>query len=585
MDVPTLRDADPAELHTAADAYERLADDFAAHVRTWQDSVHPRVRDSGWTGGAADQAEDALTATARRLGGARIELDLVGPVLREGAEAFLLAQSQLRQALAEAAEHGWTVTDDGCVSWPAVPAADRHDPDAALLTISGGDLRRRIALALADAGHADRAVTERLRRFTGLARTGPDLEPAAAERARSATARVSGTGDLITRGMPAPGAPPVEAAAWWRRLTEAERVRLLDRHPELLGNVDGLPAAVRDAANRRTLPRLIARLDGAARRTPAEQNLLDGFRRIQDRLRAEDAAGGGRVLLLALAEEGQGRAALSFGDPDTADDVVVYVPGLGTRLGDVGGKDGLRAKTLLAAARTADPARSTASVTWLGYDAPQLEGAEQSTLAVAGTARAEQGGAAYQRFLQGLRAGREGAPAHLTALGHSYGSLTVGRAAQRPGGIPADDIVLVGSPGTGAQRAGELRAGPGHVWVGAAEHDPVTHLPGRAATGRSVLGAVAGAGLGLVLGGPPGAVAGARAGLSLSDGEPDELWFGQDPASRGFGARRFAVEDGDWRHSHSDYWGQDPGGGGSSLGGLGGIVSGHGEQVPRQAPR
>ncbi len=583
MDVPTLRDADPAELHTAADAYDRLAAGFAAHARTWHDTVHTRVRDSGWTGGAAERAEDALAATARRLTAARLELDLAGPVLREGAEAFLLAQSQLRQALDEAAAHGCTVADDGAVGLPPVPPADRHDPDAGLLTAAGADLRRRIGRALADAGRADAETAARLQRFTGLVRSGPGLDPglAAAELTRATTAHVLGETELITRGLPAPGAPPAEAAAWWRHLTEAGRTRLLDQHPELIGNLDGLPAAVRDAANRRALPRLIARLDGATDRTPARQCLLDGFRRIQDRLREEDA-GGGRVLLLALGAEGQGRAALSYGDPDTADDVVVYVPGLGTRLGDVAGKDGDRARTLLAAARTADPARSTASVTWLGYDAPQVEGAGQDALAVAGTARAEQGAAGYQRFLRGLRAGREGAPAHLTALGHSYGSLTVGLAAQRPGGIPVDDIVLVGSPGTGAQRAADLRVGAEHVWVAAAEHDPVTRLPGRPTTGHAVLGAAAG----LLLGGPPAAVAGATAGLAASAGEPGELWFGRDPASREFGARRFAAEDGAWQHSHSDYWDQDSGaGGGSSLSGLGGIVSGHGEQVARQTPR
>jgi hypothetical protein len=582
MDVPALRDADPVELYTSADAYDRLADEFTAHARSWQDTVHARVRDSGWTGGAAERAEDALSATTARLGAARTELDLVGPVLREGAEAFLLAQSQLRQALTEAAAHGCTVADDGSVSWPPPPAADRHDPDAALLTAAGGDLRRRIALALADADRADRAVADRLRRFADLTRTGPTPALAAAERARSAAAHVLGADQPLTLGMPAPGTPPAQAAAWWRALTDAGRERLLDRHPELLGNLDGLPAAVRDTANRRTLPRLIARLGGTLPRTPREQDLLDGFRRIQDRLRAEDAADGGPVLLLALAEEGQGRAALSFGDPDTADDVAVYVPGLGTRLGDVGGKDGDRAKTLLAAARAADPARSTASITWLGYDAPQLESAGPDALAVAGTARAEQGGAGYQRFLRGLRAGRAGAPAHLTALGHSYGSLTVGRAAQRPGGLPADEIVLVGSPGTGAQRAADLRADPDHVWVGAAEHDPVTRLPGRAAVGRAGLGA----GAGLLLVSPAAVAAGAAAARSVAAADPGELWFGQDPASREFGARRFAVEDGDWQHAHSDYWGRDSGGsGGSSLESLGAIVAGHGERVPRQSPR
>ncbi|NEA46693.1 hypothetical protein G3I35_10465 [Streptomyces sp. SID10815] len=41
----------------------------------------------------------------------------------------------------------------------------------------------------------------------------------------------------------------------------------------------------------------------------------------------------------------------------------------------------------------------------------------------------------------------------------------------------ADDIVLLGSPGTGAQRADELNVGKGHVFSASAGKDPVT-VPG-----------------------------------------------------------------------------------------------------------
>lgn len=69
-------------------------------------------------------------------------------------------------------------------------------------------------------------------------------------------------------------------------------------------------------------------------------------------------------------------------------------------------------------------------------------------------------------------------------------------------------------------------------------------------------------------------------------GDPHELWFGQDPASSEFGGRRFDVADGEWQHSHSDYWNQDSGGsGGNSLRNLGSIVSGHGDRVNLQEPR
>ena len=571
MDVPALRDASPAALHATADAYDGLAVEFAAHAGAWEAEVRTRVRGSAWTGAAADGAEASLTATTRRLAAARIELTRVGAVLREGAEALLLAQSQLRQALDDAAAYGCAVGDDGHLGGRGPSERDRHDPDARLVTAAETDLRRRIGRALEDAAYVDRVVADRLRALAGdaVGGAGLDLAHATAERTRAATAGLTGTAeDLLTRALPPAQAPPVEVAAWWRGLTAAEQDRLVERHPALLGNRDGVPAAARDAANRLLLPTLIERLERRPRLQDADRSLLEGLRAIERRLREEDAGGPPRALLLALSGEGQGRAALSFGDPDTADDVVVYVPGLGTRVGDVGGKDGSRARALWGQAQAADPGRSTASVAWLGYDAPQPG---PQGVAVAGTARAEQGAAGYQRFLWGLRASRRGEPAHLTALGHSYGSLTVGLAAQRPGGLPADEIVLVGSPGTGARTAEGLRVGAEHVWVGAAENDPVTRLPGRPVLGRAALGAAVGE--------LPVALAGPRA-------EPDELWFGRDPAAREFGARRFEVADGRWRQAHSDYWGRDSAGHGSgSLESMGLIVAGHGELARTQSPR
>ncbi|CAN5836621.1 hypothetical protein BH23ACT12_BH23ACT12_15900 [soil metagenome] len=49
------------------------------------------------------------------------------------------------------------------------------------------------------------------------------------------------------------GRPPNEVAAWWSDLTEAEKARLNDRHFREIGRLEGLPAVVRDKANRRAL--------------------------------------------------------------------------------------------------------------------------------------------------------------------------------------------------------------------------------------------------------------------------------------------------------------------------------------------
>src|SRR5205814_129313 len=122
-------------------------------------------------------------------------------------------------------------------------------------------------------------------------------------------------------------------------------------------NLDGIPGDARDLANRARLSRMLA--DPAARHRPA---LL----RIQARL---DTPGAARPYLLALSTDGRGRAVVALGDPDTADNVVTYVPGLGGNL-DGAADEVTRAGQLSTAAGRAAPGRRTSVIAWLGYDAP-----------------------------------------------------------------------------------------------------------------------------------------------------------------------------------------------------------------------
>jgi Alpha/beta hydrolase len=133
--------------------------------------------------------------------------------------------------------------------------------------------------------------------------------------------------------------------------------------------------------------------------------------------------------------------------------------------------------------------------------------------------------------VDGLTVTNEHSDPHVTAIGHSYGSRLVGAATQRGDGIPgADDIVLLGSPGTGVDRAEQLGVGRDHVFVGAADNDPVTHLPSKQQ-------AVAAGAMGV------NPVFSYLAG-DIADQGDNDLWFGRDPASRAFGARRFRVDEG-----------------------------------------
>jgi hypothetical protein len=82
-----------------------------------------------------------------------------------------------------------------------------------------------------------------------------------------------------------------------------------------------------------------------------------------------------------------------------------------------------------------------ATIMWLGYDAPD------TIPEAAFDGSAEQGGALLDSFVDGLHASHDTGRTHITAVGHSYGSVVVGEAAVPGDGPHAGDIVVAGSPG------------------------------------------------------------------------------------------------------------------------------------------
>jgi hypothetical protein len=197
---------------------------------------------------------------------------------------------------------------------------------------------------------------------------------------------------------------------------------------------------------------------------------IQGVDAIYDRLN-HPIPGQSQAYLLASDPSGNGKAILASGNPDTATDVATYVPGTGSELSKISG-DIDRSDRMLRAAEKAGSS-SPAVVTWLGYDAP-------NTLVDAGSeSYADDGKAALSGFEDGLRASHPGAPAHDTVIGHSYGTTLVGHAA-RDGGLNADDLVFVASPGVGTDTASQLhldgvnQADIGqHVHSTVADHDMI----------------------------------------------------------------------------------------------------------------
>ncbi|MFF8966440.1 alpha/beta hydrolase [Streptomyces globisporus] len=541
-----LREVKCAELEQAADGWGRAGNRADAARDRIEGQLLPGLRDT-----QRGEAPDAAVRGLRRLGTnfqyIYTECGLLRTTLNSLAHEIKAQQRVLQGALDDAAASKFTVHADGSVTYPAageglvdgkplaggtasgVPNPGMAPPSGLVAPNPNAgkaqDIADRVAQAVRAAADADWRYTRILRSLKAHEGLGVPVATWTDAAADAAAVRDAARGYL--RDAIPHDASPAERKAWWAGLTDEQREEYLAVYPDRIGNLDGIPALVRDAANRDNLQLLMGKLEGRDDEDSATK--LAALREIDRQLRAGPRVGEPPMYLLGIGDQGNGRAIVSYGNPDTARNVAAYVPGLNTSLDkEFAAGDLKRARDTALAAREIDD--STAAIVWLGYDAPQSPDG-MSSLAVAGTERAEVGGRAFHEFMSGLNASNDHSDPHMTAIGHSYGSRTVGAATQQGEGIPGvDDIVLVGSPGLGVDRAEDLKVGRDHVFVGAAENDVVTHLPSL----KNALISAAGSALG---------EAGSMAVDMVHQGD-GRLWFGEDPASEEFGARRFAVDPG-----------------------------------------
>lgn len=313
----------------------------------------------------------------------------------------------------------------------------------------------------------------------------------------------SGTGvlsPLVSATTPPPPGKgsPADNARWWRSLSLQQQQQVVLLHPDWVGNRDGVSFTARDQANRSLISVDRERLKTEGRHLEAsllgdwtgdfansEVTALDG---VKDKLASLDAidttlAGPGeRQLLLLDVKPERAEAAVANGDVDTADNVAVFVPGLTATVTsslaghhDKAGKHDkvgydykmseLRRRAELEST-SARANKTVAAVTWIGYQAPQLGLDLVGVNSVASYHAATNGAAKLVPFLQGVNASRS-RDAHLTLLGHSYGSTTAGLAMRQNTGV--DDAVFFGSPGLGTDNANDLKVGrvnAGHLNAG-----------------------------------------------------------------------------------------------------------------------
>ena len=212
------------------------------------------------------------------------------------------------------------------------------------------------------------------------------------------------------------------ACAVWATLSPAERQAIAVAGAEF-GDLDFVPPVVRYAINREEVRAEYLRLNSLDRLTASEQHRYDLYGRL---LREHQ-----QVLFFDPA--GDGRIGVVHGDLVGASDIAVQVPGINNTLDNYWTM--LDDSQRLHGAAGGD---GVAVVSWLGYDTPGYGTAPFGGFAGAGATS-----------LYGLVSSVDEArpDARITVIGHSYGSLVTGLAASR--GMPADQVVLLGSPGAG----------------------------------------------------------------------------------------------------------------------------------------
>ena len=174
----------------------------------------------------------------------------------------------------------------------------------------------------------------------------------------------------VRPSLPPDGASAQEVASWWSSLSDDDKQWMIEQHPDVIGNLEGVDYTSRNQANRIMLPRL---------KKQAEADLQkfsdDNGPYIEPALRSERDRLKNRVTALEQIEETLNRentenppvprylmqldasgpnilAAVSQNNPDDADHIGVIVPGMTTSVaGSLGEYDG-HATTMRKSAET-----------------------------------------------------------------------------------------------------------------------------------------------------------------------------------------------------------------------------------------
>lgn len=429
----------------------------------------------------------------------------------EGArDGVATIKANAEDAQAYASAHNCTIAADGAVT---CTPTDDTDPQAVFEARSAMmTLMYEVASILDDAERVDSELSSALSAISA--------DPHA-----SSIGVVSGLASVPI--FPESNRTPAQNAAWWKSLPEERKRFLIEHCPDDIRHLDGLPAEVRDKANRNALEGYVDadgnKRQGAlkdadqaakdaqrdydiahARRSadPRSEDLRLEEHRAAEKLRQAQEAredlktiheqtnknergkdGPQRAYLLDFnydTKHHRTTAIVASGNPDTASYVSTLVPGIGTNVHDSLGQyidinDRLRAQTRHAGV---DP-NDVATISYLGYVAPKNSLHDLGIFQAADIDYAKEGAPKIARFMEGLRAhGNANNHRFINTLAtHSYGSTTGGIAATQTAPGTIDRLILTGSPGSGVQSIDQYNVPKGHVYESSVpENDMVQDL-------------------------------------------------------------------------------------------------------------
>ncbi|OPC81106.1 hypothetical protein B4N89_09210 [Embleya scabrispora] len=463
-----LRTANFESWRESARTWRTTAGKLAELENTFRTGVNDGVEAAGWKGRAAGTADRDLEVTVRQIAISASQAQTIGMAAERAASELPAIQALFHAAIQEAETSGLRIVENpaGYTVQAATPTGAAGDPtpaDAARQQSAVDGFVARFDTLLRQASEAD----------AGFAATLTTLMPGDVAETRldawhdsvEDTRRVAG---LYGVG-PVPDLDPTQTAAWWRGLSDEQRALYPAAYPRRLGGMDGLPAAVRDTANRIALDQRLTELAPALAGGTSpnhDRREWENLTEIKRVLVAGHARPPGKELILLKFGDKflDGQVIMSVGDPDRAEHVSISVPGTDATVinGLAGGIKRIDAMQHAADTLTPGGSSNVASVFWLDYDAPE-KGVAGLSGSMVGWDRSQEGAPRLNSFVNGVRA--QGRDRHITMIAHSYGTAVVGDAARAGSGPGVDDVVSLGSPGMHVKRAQDLHMDPKHVWA------------------------------------------------------------------------------------------------------------------------